>query len=172
MSRRDRQGADRLTDERDVADDVSPELAIDAARQPAERNARTGSTDPIGRTRRRRRLGCRPPAAGPPLQPQMHDAASATTPSAATQIRLATANLPALPAAWQSHEASPLWAAREVLVPPGVHSAVCEEWPRLRYLPKPSRRSCRMTAAPSFAEMPHIRWQTSARNRPAACHSN
>ncbi len=113
-----------------------------------------------------------PPAAGPPLQPQMHDAASATTPSAATQIRLATANLPALPAAWQSHEASRLWAAREVLVPPGVHSAVCEEWPRLRYLPKPSRRSCRMTAAPSFAEMPHIRWQTSARNRPAACHSN
>src|SRR5215831_3085259 len=57
-----------------------------------------------------------PPAAGPPPQPQRHDAASATTPSATTQIRLATANLPALPAAWQSCEASPPFSAREVLV--------------------------------------------------------
>ena len=38
------------------------------------------------------------PASGPPPQPQMHDAASAAAPSAATQIRLLTANLP-LPAA-------------------------------------------------------------------------
>jgi hypothetical protein len=35
-----------------------------------------------------------PPAPGPALQPEMHDAASASAPSAATQIRLLTANLP------------------------------------------------------------------------------
>jgi hypothetical protein len=76
----------RLTD---VADDVSPELAIDAARQPAERNGalavQTRSAEPAGG------WAAGPSAVGPPLQPQMHDAASTT------QIRLATANLPALP---------------------------------------------------------------------------
>src|SRR5580704_15956316 len=76
------------------------------------------------------------PAVGPPPQPERHDAASATTPSATTQIRLATANLPAPPAASQSCEASPLSSAGS-LVPPGIHRAVCEEWPLLRYLPKP-----------------------------------
>jgi hypothetical protein len=40
------------------------------------------------------RVAAGPPAPGPP-QPQMHDAASAAAPSAATQIRLLTANLPA-----------------------------------------------------------------------------
>ncbi len=56
-----------------------------------------------------------PPAPGPAPGPEVHAAASATTPSATTQIRLATANLPALPAAWQSCEASPLSGAREIL---------------------------------------------------------
>src|SRR5690349_9341461 len=55
-----------------------------------------------------------PPAVGPPPQPDRQDAASAITPSATTPIRLATANLPAPPAAWQSCEASPLSGAREV----------------------------------------------------------
>jgi len=41
------------------------------------------------------RVAAGPPAPGPPLQPQMHDAASAAAPSAAAQIRLITANLPA-----------------------------------------------------------------------------
>jgi hypothetical protein len=36
-----------------------------------------------------------PPAFGPAPQPAVHDAASATTPSATTQIRLTTADLPA-----------------------------------------------------------------------------
>ena len=40
-----------------------------------------------------------PPASGPAPQPEVHDAASATTPSATTQIRLTTADLPAPPAA-------------------------------------------------------------------------
>ena len=40
-----------------------------------------------------------PRAFGPPLQPQTHDAASAATPSATTQIRLTTADLPAPPTA-------------------------------------------------------------------------
>jgi hypothetical protein len=44
------------------------------------------------------RVAAGPPAPGPPPQPEMHDAASAAAPSAATQIRLLTANLP-LPAA-------------------------------------------------------------------------
>jgi hypothetical protein len=35
------------------------------------------------------------PAFGPALEPEVHDAASATTPSATTQIRLTTADLPA-----------------------------------------------------------------------------
>src|SRR5690348_5161314 len=51
-----------------------------------------------------------PPACGPPLQPDTHAAASATTPNAPTQIRRATANLPA-PAASQRHEARPLCGA-------------------------------------------------------------
>jgi hypothetical protein len=38
-----------------------------------------------------------PPAPGPPPQPETQDAASATTPSATTQIRLTTADLPAPP---------------------------------------------------------------------------
>src|ERR1035437_8213482 len=38
-----------------------------------------------------------PPAFGPPPQPEMQDAASVTTPSATTQIRLTTADLPAPP---------------------------------------------------------------------------
>jgi hypothetical protein len=41
------------------------------------------------------RVAAGPAASGPPLQPEMHDAASAAAPSAATQIRLITANLPA-----------------------------------------------------------------------------
>ena len=86
----------RLANERHVADDVSLELAIDAVRQPAERNARTGSTDPAGGGRRHRRPGCRrTPASGPPPQPQMHDAASAAAPSATTQIRLTHREPPA-----------------------------------------------------------------------------
>jgi hypothetical protein len=40
-----------------------------------------------------------PPASGPPPQPEMQDAASVTTPSAPTQIRLTTADLPAPPTA-------------------------------------------------------------------------
>ena len=56
----------RRADERHVADDASLQLGIDAAGQPAERNARTGSTDPIGGTRRhRRRGGRRAPRARP-----------------------------------------------------------------------------------------------------------
>src|SRR5215469_3494549 len=82
-------------------------------------------------------LPAEPAAAGPPLQPQTHDAASAITPSATAQIRLATANHPALPAAWQSCEATPLTWSAGGPVPPGMHSAVCQEWPRLKYLPKP-----------------------------------
>jgi hypothetical protein len=35
------------------------------------------------------------PASGPALEPEVHDAASATTPNATTQIRLTTADLPA-----------------------------------------------------------------------------
>src|SRR5215471_16935883 len=107
-------------------------------------------------------LSAEPPVAGPPLQPQTHHPASATTPSATPQIRLATVNLPAAPAAWQSHEASPLTWRAGGPVALGMHSAVCEEWPRLRYLPKPSHRSCWMTGASSLAEMLHIRWQTRA----------
>jgi hypothetical protein len=40
-----------------------------------------------------------PPAPGPALGPEVHDAASATIPSATTQIRLTTADLPAPPTA-------------------------------------------------------------------------
>jgi hypothetical protein len=40
-----------------------------------------------------------PPAPGPALEPEVHDAASATTPNATTQIRLTTADLPAPPTA-------------------------------------------------------------------------
>src|SRR5690349_18740100 len=69
-------------------------------------------------------------AVGPPPQPERHDAASTIAPSATTPIRLATANLPAPPAAWQNCEASPLSGAGS-LVPPGIHTAVCEEWPLL-----------------------------------------
>ena len=42
----------RPANERNVAGDVSLELGIDAVRQPAERNAHAGNTDPIGGTRR------------------------------------------------------------------------------------------------------------------------
>jgi hypothetical protein len=45
------------------------------------------------------RVAAGPPAPGPVLEPEVHDAASATTPSATTQIRLTTADLPAPPTA-------------------------------------------------------------------------
>ena len=41
------------------------------------------------------RVAAGPPAPGPALEPEVHDAASATTPSATTQIRLTTTDLPA-----------------------------------------------------------------------------
>ena len=44
-----------------------------------------------------------PPAPGAALQPERHDAASATAANAATQIRLATTDLPAPAAASQRH---------------------------------------------------------------------
>ena len=43
------------------------------------------------------RVAAGPPAPGPALEPEVHDAASATTPSATTQIRLTTADLPTPP---------------------------------------------------------------------------
>src|SRR5215471_6657829 len=71
-----------------------------------------------------------PPGCGPALQPQVHDTASAATPSTATQLRLTTANhLP-------QREGIPF---RQAFTEP-----VCAERPRLRYPPQPSRRSCRM----------------------------
>src|SRR5690242_10213279 len=53
------------------------------------------------------RVAARPPAPGPPLDPEVHDAASATTPNATTQIRLTTADLPA--PATASQRCSPNW---------------------------------------------------------------
>ena len=127
----------------------------------------------LGGTRRRRRRGCRrAPVAGPPPQPERHDAASATAPSATTQIRLATADLPAPPAAWQRHEAKPLSGAWEVPFHQAFQSRLRGTATPRGIYPKPSRRSCRMTGASSLAEIPHIRWQTSARNHPTPCHSN
>src|ERR1700758_116625 len=82
-------------------------------------------------------LPAEPAAAGPLLQPVRHDAASATTPSAATGIRLATTNLPAAPAVWQT--AKPVPSVARGRSGSTRHSAVGGEWPRLRYLPKPSR---------------------------------
>jgi len=113
----------RLTDERDVADDASPELAIDAARQPARRNARTGSTDPIGRTRRRRRPGGRPPRGrAPPPRPARRRSHKGTTQPAPLPLAQLPRSgwpprtFPLSPQLWQSCEASPLFGAREVLV--------------------------------------------------------
>src|SRR5260370_10742771 len=48
-----------------------------------------------------------PPAFGPALEPEVQDAASATTPNATTQIRLTTADLPAPPTACQRYYAKP-----------------------------------------------------------------
>jgi hypothetical protein len=45
------------------------------------------------------RVAAGPPAPGPAREPEVHDAARATAPSATTQIRLTTADLPAPPAA-------------------------------------------------------------------------
>jgi hypothetical protein len=52
----------------------------------------TLSAEPVG-TGGRAAAG--PPALGPALEPDVHDAASATTPNATTQNRLTTADLPA-----------------------------------------------------------------------------
>src|SRR5690349_15652102 len=101
------------------------------------------------------RVAAGPPAPGPVLEPEVHDAASATAPSATTQIRLTTADLPAPPQLTELRsQSSP---ARGGPVPPDTRRAVCEERPPPGYLHEPSRRSCRWPAPRSRGrERPHL----------------
>ena len=85
-------------------------------------------------------------------------------------IGIAVASLTAAGA--QTGSSSPSPSAGGIPFRHALAEHVFEERPRLGYPPKPSRRSCRMTGASSLAEIPHIRWQISARNHPAPCHSN
>src|SRR5690349_7481013 len=66
-----------------------------------------------------------PPAPGPAREPEVHDAARATTPSATTQIRLTTADLPLPHCMTELRSQSP--PPRGGPVPPDTRRAVCEE---------------------------------------------
>ena len=78
----------RLTDERHVADDVSPELAIDAARQPASemhaRGAQALPAEPAG-------AGV---AAGPARPPRRRSQKGTTRPAPPPRARLPRSGLP------------------------------------------------------------------------------
>ena len=65
----------------------------------SETHALEAQTRPAEPADTRGGVAAGPPAPGPALEPEVHDAASATTPNATTQIRLTTADLPAPPTA-------------------------------------------------------------------------
>src|SRR5690348_8426811 len=78
------------------------------ASRPTETHARAAQTLPAEPPGPDGEAAARPPAPGPALDPEVHDAASATTANAATQTRLTTTDLPA-PASAQSPPRPGAW---------------------------------------------------------------
>jgi hypothetical protein len=72
------------------------------------------------------RVAAGPPAPGPPPQPQMHDAASAATPSATTQTRLTTAKPPRSPRSLTELRGSVPLPGEAGPIPPGICKGICE----------------------------------------------
>jgi hypothetical protein len=79
-----------------------------------EIHARAVQTLPAEPAGTGREVAAGPPAPGPALGPEVHDAVSATAASAAAQIRLATVDLPTPATASQRHYAKTRSAARDV----------------------------------------------------------
>ena len=141
----------RPANERNVAGDVSLELGIDAVRQPAERNAHAGNTDPIGGTRR---LDCgqaprvRPGAAARHARCGQRRYPQRTYPDPADHRE---------PPPSFTGGTKPIPPARGRSVPPGPRDGCRTRWSRnVSKTPpaRPGRRPRTSPASPSPAAMP------------------